>query len=228
LEYDYIPEKQVSMWEDTDYRMWICLGCDTALIDELTWLNSQDLIDYQVHPIRNVEHRQTKQYQVLPTQLSKVYQEIITSYNSNMHLACGILLRALLEGIIVNQGITDTDAWGLEEKLSALEKNKRLPENIVHSLEGFKFIGDNVAHRLTSPRADELSLAIDVIEDLLNFLYEVEYSLETRAKIFSTALSRKIQLDKERKEKEREARALIRRQKKKETQSNAGDHTSKS
>lgn len=67
-------------------------------------------------------------------------------------------------------------------------------------------MGDGAAHQLKSPTLDELSLAIDVMKDLLNFIYEVEYRLETGAKIFATRLAKKIQTAKEKQEQGRLAR----------------------
>lgn len=137
IEYDYIPEAQPSQWEDVDYKFWVCLGCDTALLEETTWYNSQEEIDYSIHPLRASWKRQPKEYRTLTHQLKRVYKEIITSYNNESLLACAILLRALLEGIISEMGITDREAWGLEAKLTKLEEAQHLPANIVQSLEGF-------------------------------------------------------------------------------------------
>jgi hypothetical protein len=50
-----------------------------------------------------------------------------------------------------------------------------LPPNIVESLHGFRFIGNKAIHELEPPTQPELALAIDVMEDLLNFLFELEY-----------------------------------------------------
>jgi hypothetical protein len=41
---------------------------------------------------------------------------------------------------------------------------------------------DDAAHRLEAPSQDELRLAIEVMKDLLNFLYEIEYRLASKAK----------------------------------------------
>jgi hypothetical protein len=91
-------------------------------------------------------------------------------------------LRALLEGICIDRGITDAEAWGLETKLEKLKEDEHLPSNIVECLFSFKFIGDSAAHRLEAPAQEELKLAIEVMEDLLKFMYEVEYELSSKAR----------------------------------------------
>ena len=48
-------------------------------------------------------------------------------------------------------------------------------KNIVTGLHGFRFIGNTALHRLNPPKKDDLRLAIEVSEDILNFLYELDY-----------------------------------------------------
>lgn len=53
-----------------------------------------------------------------------------------------------------------------------------LPPNIVESLHSFRFMGNVAAHELQAPNREDLKLAIEVIEDLLNFLYELDYKAQ--------------------------------------------------
>jgi hypothetical protein len=96
-------------------------------------------------------------------------------------------LRALLEGICVEQGIDDKKAWGLEKKLRLLENEEHVDKDIIEGLTGLKFMGDDAAHRLKSSKKIELLVGINVMEDLLNSLYEIKNSLkkssETLAKV---------------------------------------------
>ena len=50
-----------------------------------------------------------------------------------------------------------------------------LPTDIVKNLHGFRFIGNDALHDLVAPNEFELNLAFDVIEDILNFLYALNY-----------------------------------------------------
>ena len=50
-----------------------------------------------------------------------------------------------------------------------------LPENIVRNLHGFRFMGNRAAHELEAPFSGELQVAIDLIEDILNYLYDLDY-----------------------------------------------------
>ena len=61
----------------------------------------------------------------------------------------------------------------LEVKIDNL--SSILPANIVINLHSFRFIGNDAIHELTPPKAEALRLAIEIVEDLLNFLYELDY-----------------------------------------------------
>jgi hypothetical protein len=148
----------------------------------LNFQSDDQIFNPTYHPQRASQARLQKKFRHLDTKLKSVYEEIISSFNAGAQIACAMCLRALLEGICVNKGIADQVAWGLENKLKKLEEGNHLPSNIVECLLSFKFIGDDAAHRLESPSKDELESAISVMEDLLNFLYEVEYELVQKAK----------------------------------------------
>jgi len=53
-----------------------------------------------------------------------------------------------------------------------------LPQNIVDSLHGFRFMANDALHRLTGTDCECLRVAIEVCEDLLNFLYELDYKAQ--------------------------------------------------
>lgn len=180
---DFDEEGQPGFWDTTEYRFWVCLGCDTATLEEL-WapMNQVNYGTSVFYPKRVGGERPAKEFRQLDKKLNSIYREVITSFNAGIKVICAMGLRSLLEGICVNRGITDKEARGLEGKLRLLEEDKHLPAHIVECLYSFKFIGDSAAHRLEAPSAEELELAIDVMEDLLNFLYEMEYQLAFKAR----------------------------------------------
>ncbi|HKY54635.1 MAG TPA: DUF4145 domain-containing protein [Anaerolineales bacterium] len=81
----------------------------------------------------------------------------------------------LIEGICVDKGIEGNNLYKRIENLTSI-----LPKNIVESLHKFRFIGNDATHELQIPTEAELRRAIEVIEDLLNFLYELDY----KARVF--------------------------------------------
>ncbi|WP_339279460.1 DUF4145 domain-containing protein [Paenibacillus sp. FSL W8-1187] len=161
-------------WTDAWY-VWQCRGCD-ELTGVKTHQFSED-IDYDGSPITHTEYfpkrgreqHKPKVFKRIPDKLENIYKEIIISYNDNCKLLCGIGLRALLEGICVDKGV---DGNNLFEKI---DRASFVPENIRNNLHGFRFLGNTAAHELTQPELEDLKLAILVIEDVLNLVYDLDY-----------------------------------------------------
>jgi hypothetical protein len=77
----------------------------------------------------------------------------------------------LLEGVC-----DDKRAKGrnLRDKIDSLQR--LLPnKNIIRNLHHFRFTGNQAVHQLEAPNPNDARLAIEVMEDLLNFLYELDY-----------------------------------------------------
>lgn len=166
------------------YNLWICQGCDTATLQEACTartLVSDDGLQvawtYDFYPRRLKEGWRSKPFS-MPLKLGITYQEVVESFNAGLVTLCSIGLRALLEGICVDKGITDEVAWGLEKKIDKLGERGHVPADIARSMKSFKFIGDNAAHRLEVPEVEDLKLAIEVMEELLTFLYSLDYKAQ--------------------------------------------------
>ncbi|MCB0264797.1 MAG: DUF4145 domain-containing protein [Calditrichaeota bacterium] len=76
----------------------------------------------------------------------------------------------MIEGICDDK---DIGGKNLEKKINGLEGI--LPKNIVKNLHQFRFMGNVALHDLKAPSRVDLSKAIEICEDLLNFLYELDY-----------------------------------------------------
>lgn len=160
------------------HRLWICAGCDTGTL-EVAWTcsgnidrNGDEVYDYSYYPERASMHLAPKQYKNLPENLTRIYVECIKSFNTGLSLLCAAGLRALIEGICCDKSIPGQN---LEKKINGL--GNHLPANIVQSLHKFRFMGNDAMHELAPSDVQILQVAIDVCEDLLNFLYELDYKL---------------------------------------------------
>ena len=112
-----------------------------------------------------------KTYSKLKPELTAIYQEAISCYNAGALILCTAGLRALLEGICQDKRIKGRNLKAKIDGLNAILPNK----NIIKNLHHFRFMGNDAIHELTSPKPGELTLAISVIEDLLNVVYEMDY-----------------------------------------------------
>lgn len=163
-------------WEETNSRLWICSGCDTGTL-EVAWTcqgnqdhQGEQLYISEYHPRRNAQDLSLKRFRQLPEALGDLYLETIQAFNSGLYLLCAGGLRALLEGICQDKEIKGQN---LEKKIDGLDS--MLPTNIVQHLHGFRFMGNEALHNLAAPEPDEVRIAIEVMEDLLNFIYELDY-----------------------------------------------------
>lgn len=157
------------------YHVWSCAGCDAIFLEIMNtpsfYLNEEGEREYEsfLFPKRMEFGCERKIFQHLPKELDRIYAETICAFNDGLHLLCSIGLRSLLEGIC-----SDRQALGdnLFDKIDALKVY--LPENLVNSLHEFRFIGNEAVHDLITPEKFVLKLAIEVIEDLMNYLYELD------------------------------------------------------
>lgn len=164
------------------YRMWMCAGCEHATLEiqRTTWTEPPGPQNPEVEswyfPKRREAEHYTRLFRRLPAQLERIYEEAVGAFNENLHILCAAGLRALVEGICADKGV---EGKNLEKKIDGLTPH--LPENIVKNIHSLRFIGNDALHELKPPSAIELRLALEVSEDLLNFLYDLDYKTELLA-----------------------------------------------
>lgn len=150
------------------YSVWMCGGCDTVTFESQMIYGDGTEGDGGFFSTREV---QPKLYRKLNPELTRLYGEIVACFDKGYLLLCTIGLRALIEGICIDKGLKDGK---LDQKIEGLIK--LLPSvNVIEALHECRVAGNYAAHRLEALSRDETELAIDVIEGLLNFLYDLDY-----------------------------------------------------
>jgi Domain of unknown function (DUF4145) len=164
------PDEHLS--EELIYSLWICMGCERGLLREAYSNDAMgDLYDCQYFPERSQNALVPQPYSKLKPTLVAIYREAITCYNGKALILCAAGLRALLEGICQDKKVKGKNLKTKIEGLKPLLPNK----NIIRNLHHFRFMGNDAVHELAAPKSTEVALAIGVIEDLLNFFYELDY-----------------------------------------------------
>jgi len=175
---------QLLYWEEEVNRFWVCAGCDQGTLeicytmDGMLDQNGDNIYDSTYYPKRKVQYIHPKRYKKIPDKLGILYTETVEAYNNKLFILCAAGLRALIEGICVDKKITGNN---LARKIDSM--TTILPQNIVTNLHSFRFMGNVALHELNPPKKTDLSLAIDVIEDLMNFIYELDYKTTLLNKI---------------------------------------------
>jgi hypothetical protein len=174
---DYSDPEETTFYGEK-WEVFQCMGCEEVTIRE-TDEYATDVQFYNFLPDRTVEHHKPKRYQSLPENLQRLYGEVINAINKNSLLLCAAGLRALLEGLCENQGIREglneqgKTSRSLEGKINGL--TSIIPPGIVRNLHGLRFLGNQALHELEVPSKDDLELALTVIEDIFNVVYDLNY-----------------------------------------------------
>lgn len=150
--------------------IYVCAGCGEVTFE---WqINSDDGFEFvrQFAPWEIIVPK-SKSFRHLSRELHAVYIEVIYCFQQDCFVLCTMGLRALLEGVCREKGIVGKD---LKDKIDGLEKFVPNP-SLIEALHSFRFAGNDAAHDLQPLTKDEARLAIEVMEDLLNFLYELDH-----------------------------------------------------
>jgi len=160
-----------------DYQIIKCFGCNT-----ISYRSDNYFSEYQDNfnggtgngtweeryplPIRRIE----KDYKCLSSFLKQIYKETIFTYNNKVFILCAAGIRAILEGICKDKDIIEGK---LNEKIKKMrEQNFIIPlhEDVLHKL---RFLGNEALHDLQTPAEEEIVSALDIIEHIIESLYEI-------------------------------------------------------
>jgi hypothetical protein len=147
------------------------MGCEFGVLEQGYWVTGDEQETLQYFPERTRHSLSHKSYSKLKPELVSIYREAIACYNAKALILSAVGLRALLEGICHDKRIKGRNLKSKIDGLEALLPNK----NIIRNLHHFRFMGNDAVHKLAVPKAQEVASAVGVIEDLLNFLYELDY-----------------------------------------------------
>jgi len=173
------------------YIGWRCLGCDSVTLEERysNFTQSNDngdpVWDTTFHPERSRRKIKPKHFGSLPDRLANIYREALKAFNSEAQVLAATGLRSLIEGVCKDKRI---EGKNLEKKIDGMARI--LPPSIVKNLHSLRFMGNTATHDLESPPTYELRLAIEVCEDLLNYLYELDYKTARLGKLTRFRLDR--------------------------------------
>jgi Domain of unknown function (DUF4145) len=152
--------------------IWSCAGCDEVTFEwQRLELNAGEEEWGDYYPTRSEDSIQAKLFMKLGPELKQLYGEVVACFNDYRLLLCTVGLRALIEGVCRDRGLTEKN---LEHRIDGLVKF--LPSlNVIEALHAFRFAGNDAAHELVPMSRADAGAAIRVMEDLLNFLYDLDY-----------------------------------------------------
>lgn len=184
-------EEETGWWDNTKYQIIQCMGCDTIsfrqLYNDISMQQhyEEDTTTQYLYPKRGTYSKKVKPYRNVPTDIRNVYLETIDAYNNNLTLLSGVGVRAIIEGICIDKGIKDgtfvnsegkeIKSKGLNGKIYGLSSNGYLTSDNAEVLHELRFLGNAAVHELSYPSLNDLNVAIDIIELVLDNIYELKH-----------------------------------------------------
>lgn len=181
-------------WEEYRFQIIQCQGCDTITFRKLyTDVAFQQAADetgeirwtQELFPKRTSNTLPIKNYHNTPQNIKKIYRETIDAFNNGQEILCSAGLRAIIEGLCKNIGISEGEislkdgknriSKNLDGKINALSAKGLLLSNNAEILHELRFMGNEALHELSSPSASELKMAIGILEHTIENLYEFQY-----------------------------------------------------
>jgi hypothetical protein len=140
-----------------------------------------------VYPKRSSLTKQNKDFLNVPFTLKRIYKETIDCYNNDNLTLCCAGVRTLVEGICIENNILDGEieytkkdgtngkrkSKDLKGKIIGLYQSGKLTKGNVDILHEHRFLGNYALHEFEIPAKNDLKLAIEIIEHLLDNLYEI-------------------------------------------------------
>lgn len=172
-----------------------CLGCETISFRHL----SSDSESYdpetgenyetvRLYPIRSDKSLAIKPYYNVPTIVRNIYRETLDAYNNGLNLLCAGGLRAIIESICSHENIKDgpvekelkdgttkiVRSKDLMGKINGLQEKGIITKKQMAILHEHRYLGNDALHSLDAPHKKVLGTAIEIIENVLDLLYEID------------------------------------------------------
>lgn len=189
---------------DTIYQIVQCCGCHTVSfrkvvrdyesaypIDDNEWDVPEDISCF---PSILKGHRELEDIWDLPITVRDVYTQSIQAIKDDSDILAGIGLRATIEAICNDRGITGRT---LDKRIDSLAKGGLISQKDTERLHAIRFLGNDAAHEIKKTDTKNLLIALRIIEHLLVNIYildgEADKRLDTIIRTFEqfTALLNK-------------------------------------
>jgi hypothetical protein len=184
---EWDEQYSVDGWDS--YQIVQCGGCKKVTFRHLNYFSENhdyfdgsDGVTETLYPNRDTNTLPVKEFINAPLKTRNIYKETITSYNWNNFILAGAGVRAIVESICAEQKIIDgpiekdgkiSRSTTLVGKINGLKEKGIITAKNAEILHQHRFLGNESLHELKRPSAESLKLAIEIIEHVIEDLYEV-------------------------------------------------------
>ncbi|MFJ8220766.1 DUF4145 domain-containing protein [Bacillus cereus] len=193
-----------------EYYIVSCMGCDRIAFlniygDESmftptgpNWNDREYIQDYKIYPeapisedMKFYKYDSPYKFKNLPVFIGNLRKEVITAFEEDMGLLCGMGIRMLVEAICKEKGITQTQVMkkckpvtesdgtpkmrnlSLFEKIETLKDRNIIDEAQKQVLHQVRNMGNDTAHEIKTHGVRILKQALHVVEFILYNIYEL-------------------------------------------------------
>lgn len=105
---------------------------------------------------------------LIPETVWKMYRETVDALNANIRTLAGGGLRATVEAICLNSGIT---SGNLQDKINELTARNLLTGTQADLLHEERYLGNSALHELETPTAEDIEDGLGIVEGLMTAIY---------------------------------------------------------
>ncbi|MCG9081078.1 DUF4145 domain-containing protein [Laribacter hongkongensis] len=167
-----------------------CCGCNNIHFMSINE-NSEDTVycggdepqyhqEINIYPDPQAGRQPIKHMIYLPEELDQIYLETLQAINRNQPILAGIGIRAIIEIVCKSQG---ADEKSLNEKIESLVTNNMLSRKEADTLHQLRTLGNSAAHEAIPHKINQLQIAFDVVDHLLQGVYVIPRQAEKRLPI---------------------------------------------
>lgn len=123
-------------------------------------------------------HRDLDGIYEIPDVVKDVYRESLLAIQEDAVILAGLGLRGTIEAICNERSITGKN---LEIRISKLASQGFISQKDAERLHAIRFLGNDAAHDIKKPTKSQISIALKIIEHLINTVYILDK--QTRGKL---------------------------------------------
>lgn len=164
-----------------DYEIIQCLGCDmisfrigSSNSEDYDELDDEGNLIYlekeEIYPSKLTGRTMFPEVHYLPERLRTVYEETHFAICTKLRILAGVGVRTLIEAVCKEQS---AKGKGLEKKIDDLVTKGVLTARNATILHKIRFLGNRAAHEAEAPSDEELDIAFDIVENLLETVYVI-------------------------------------------------------
>ncbi|WP_082568348.1 DUF4145 domain-containing protein [Rhizobacter sp. Root1221] len=177
-------EEQYTFSAYLTHQILVCAGCNVVTFRQAYSDDSMgNDSEVQLFPKRGADTLAAPAFENVPSNLRRLYVEVIDCYNNDSATLCAAGLRALVEGVCTELGVNDglvplqngntVRKSNLEGKIFGLQERGLLTPTNAQYLHDHRSMGNEAVHLLARPSKEELRLAIEIVQHVFQSLYEI-------------------------------------------------------